>query len=265
MVSSLECFDKELERIIADKNSGSSEILFSLNGLFKKHFGRINNINPLINRLQKEFKSFQNIQSYLKDVKTLIRKGALTKQFFENYSSAHSNVYRKIFKSALPFLKRKKKILTLSNSKTIFEVLRMLHKSNSQLAVIVCESRPKFEGRILAKKLAEDNINTTIITEAMIAKFIPKCDCVITGADTVLKNKSIVNKVGSLQTAILCRYFNRPFYVLADKSKFTNTAKLSQHFQDEKEIWARIPAGIRMENLYFEIVPKELITKIFTS
>ena len=261
---SLKQFNKELEKLIADKISGSADILFSLNNLFEKNFDRIDDFIPVINNLKKEFRTFQNIRHYLINVKALAEKGTLTKQFFKSYLSSAEDTQHEIFEHAFPFLKGKKKILTLSNSGTVFEFLKLMKKSKKNISVVVCESRPKLEGRILAKKLTDKNIKVTIITEAMLAQYIPKCDCALIGADAVLKNKSVVNKIGSLQTAILCRYFKKPFYVAADKSKFTSVSNANQRVHDDKEIWGKMPQGIKTENFYFEVVPKELITKIFT-
>ena len=77
-------------------------------------------------------------------------------------------IYDRIFANSLPYLKNKRSILTISNSKTVFEILRRLRTENCKL-LTVSESRPKLEGRILAKKLNKEKISVELITEAMSA------------------------------------------------------------------------------------------------
>ena len=253
-----------LNKILADKTSGSADLLLELNKFFKKYFHEIEKPVPLIEKIAARFQTFQNIQLYLKEMKRPAVNGRLNQEFFTKYEDASQDVYQKMFVNALPYLKNKKKILTISNSRTVFEILKRLGAVNKNLSVVLCESRPKFEGRVLAKKLLNENINTEVITEAMTAKYISGCGCVLIGADSVLKNSSIVNKVGSLQAAILCKYYKKPFYVLADKSKFSSKKTMKQRSESRNEIWQNAPHKAALKNFYFETVPPKLISKIIT-
>jgi translation initiation factor 2B subunit (eIF-2B alpha/beta/delta family) len=72
----------------------------------------------------------------------------------------------------------------------------------------VAESRPKNEGRILAKRLIKKGIPVEYITDFSAATYIPRIDAAIIGADKILANGNIVNKMGSKTLAVLCRYYN---------------------------------------------------------
>ena len=255
--------DVALKRILSDKTSGSGELLLKLNDYLSKKQENVRNIQRSIPKLKKYFQSFENIRKYLLELNKLIRAGKLSPNFFTNFSSeTRSN--NKIFVNALSYFKRHKIILTISNSKTVFGLLTRIQKVNRNLKVIVCESRPKLEGRIMASSLAKVGIKVQLITESMTAEFVHKSDAVLIGADVVLKSGDVINKVGSKTLAILCKEFKKPFFIAADKSKFSGKNKFVQREEDRKEIWRHAPKDITIRNRYFEIIPKSYITKIFT-
>jgi len=255
--------ETELNKILADKTSGSVELLERINFFLHKNYNQIPNKLSIISSLQQHFKSFENIQSYLKKLKLLIQQDSLSINFFKKFKINSSSTFNKIYSNALPFLKKKKTILTISNSTTVFETINRL-PTKDKLHLIICESRPKLEGRSLAKKLIHEKIKVELITEALAGNYIQKCDCVLIGADAILKNSNVVNKIGSLQLAILCRYYKKPFYVLADRSKFSSRMKSKQKKEDSDEVWKGAPKKMIIKNIYFEEIPKYLITKIIT-
>ncbi|MEW6703136.1 MAG: hypothetical protein AB1298_10530 [Bacteroidota bacterium] len=253
----------ELKRIFADKTSGSSELLEQINIFFRNNFDGIQNKPQLISLLQKKFQTFQNIQDFLEQLKLELNSGQLSEKFFRRFNKEKKTVYDKIFANAYPFLKNKKTILTISNSKTVFEIVKRLTTYNCKL-ITICESRPGLEGRILAKKLVREKIKVELITEAMIGSYIQKCDAVLIGADSVLRNRDVVNKTGSLQLAVLCKYYKKPFYVVVDKSKFSKKNSFTQNEESVEEIWKKFPKKITVKNFYFEKIPRSLITKIIS-
>ncbi|MCL6100690.1 MAG: translation initiation factor eIF-2B [Bacteroidetes bacterium] len=255
--------DASLKKILSDKTSGSGELLLKLNNYLSKKQKNVHGIQRLIPTLKKHFQSFENIQKYLLELNKLIRTGKLSSKFFLN-SDKETRSNNKKFVNALPYFKRHKIVLTISNSRTVLELLKRIRKEKRNLEVIVCESRPKLEGRIMASALAKAGIKVLLITESMMGEYVQKSDAVLIGADTVLKNGDVVNKVGSKTLAILCKEFKKPFFVAADKSKFSMKNKFVQREEDGKEIWHGAPKNIALRNRYFEIIQKSYITKIFT-
>ncbi|MCX6167800.1 MAG: hypothetical protein NTX65_00550 [Ignavibacteriales bacterium] len=250
-------------KLLSDKTSGSVDLLLKLNTFCKKYLFDVKHPLEFIQQAQIQFSSFQNIQRYLAELKSNVHSKQVIMEFFTATESKAETSYWEIYTSAMPFLQNKKSILTISNSRTVLETIRNLAKTN-YLIVTICESRPKFEGRILAKKLLSSKIKVEIITEAMAPSYVRKCDCILVGADTVLKDGSIINKVGTLQLALSGKYFKKPFYVVAEKSKFKRSLKITQRKELSNEIWNNSPKGIVLNNFYFEKIPGSLITKIFS-
>lgn len=254
----------EIQKILNDKTSGSNDLLSTVHSLLLHNSENLSELKLIVNRLKKDLPIFANIQNYLDDLERIIKKKNSVINFLQGFNQTEKKVYDYIFSNAFTYLTRKKNILTISNSKTVYEILYRLN-SVAKLSVFVCESRPKNEGRIFAKKLASKKIRTQLFTEAQAANYLEKCDCVLTGADSILKNGDVINKIGSLQLAVLCKYYGKPFYVIADKLKFSSNNKFIQAEESVKEIWEAHSKKIRIENFYFERIPKSLISKVITN
>lgn len=256
--------DAELKKNLSDKISGSSELLRKLNNYLSKNRKNTQTIKRILPKLRKHFRSFENIQKYLFELNKLVSAGKLKPEFFSNSATEARSNY-KIFIKVLPYFKMRNILLTISNSRTVLEFLKRIRKEKRNLQVIVCESRPRLEGRIMASALAKVGIKVQLITESMMSECVQKADAVLIGADTILRSGDVVNKVGSKALAILCKEFKKPFFVVADKSKFSEKNKFVQREEDRKEIWLRPPKEISIKNFYFEIIPKRYVTKIFTN
>jgi translation initiation factor eIF-2B subunit alpha len=53
-------------------------------------------------------------------------------------------------------------------------------------------------------------------------------DCVFTGADCVLENGGIVNRIGTYTAALCAKSYNKPFYVFVESLKFFKRFPLHQ-------------------------------------
>ena len=120
------------------------------------------------------------------------------------------------------------------------------------------------EGRILAEKLSKLKIDAELITEAAIALKINEAGAALIGADMILKNGNVINKTGSLTLATVCKFNSIPFYVAADKAKFSHNNKFEQKEMPHKEIWRHSNSKIKIKNFYFEEIDKKFISRIFT-
>ncbi|MCL5028243.1 MAG: hypothetical protein M1480_04380 [Bacteroidetes bacterium] len=255
-----------LQKILNDKTSGSSEILINLNNYFKKIIVEPDKFRLTIQLAKKKFSHFSSIDNYLKSLEKIysIKDQNELKDFINSFDKEHQTKYQQLYKNAKPILQNIKTVIAISNSKTLIEVFKLWRKDNKQLKVIVCESRPKNEGRIFAKVLLKENIKVEFITDFMISLYIPKVDAVILGADSILKNGSIINKVGSYTAAVICRHFKKPCYVLTTKEKLSSKLTFNQKEQSKSEVWNYKHKSLTIKNLYFEEVPKKYITKIIS-
>ncbi len=260
--SSVNNFDK----ILSDNISGSSELVLKLNNYVKQNADDKDELVKIIETAKQNFSSFEIIQSYIKSLQRIVNEkdSKAIIDFTISFENMQVNKYIRLYENAKSYLKRYNYVLTLSNSKTITDVFKLWKNDNPKLRVVVSESRPKNEGRILAKKLIKNDIKVDFITEALLENFVPKIDAVIISADKVLKNGNIVNKIGSKLTAILCKHYKRPFIILGTKDKFSSNSYFNPKNENPDEVWKFSNQSLKIYNRYFEVVEGNLITKIFT-
>jgi translation initiation factor 2B subunit (eIF-2B alpha/beta/delta family) len=217
-------------------------------------------------KAKKYLPHFASVKNYISFVEKLLKRGNDNKLevFIRLFNEVHLSKYQQLYENAKPFLKDVNSVLTISNSGTIFEILKLLAIDQKNLRVFISESRPRNEGRLLAKALLKENISVELITDAAISTCIGKVDAVILGADAVLKTGDVINKTGSMAAALLCKYYKKPVYIITTNEKFLSKKSFKQDRQNEDEVWNFKNKNLKISNYYFEEIPKDLITKIIT-
>ena len=256
----------KLNKILDDKIHGSSELAAKLNEYLFSIRNNPNQIKESIRQAQKKLGHFEIINSYINELGKIISKKDETDiiNFLTNYSGKEEKKVEVVFRKIYPVLKNINRVITLSKSKTVIDVLKLWYKKNKKIKVIVCESRPKYEGRLTALDLVNAGIRVELITDTMMGIYISKVDAAIIGADSVLKNGKVVNKVGSKALALFCKEYKKPFYVVTTRSKFSKRKSFKAKNENSKEIWNKSVNNLKVNNVYFEEVEKKFITKIFT-
>ena len=156
-----------------------------------------------------------------------------------------------------------KRLMTHSLSSTVLAVFQQLRGQG--LEVIVTESRPLNEGHLLAKRLSEWAIPTTLITDAQMGLFGTQADAVIVGADTLLQDGGVINKVGTYLLALVARDQGIPFYVCCESFKRLTKGMETPELEhmEAAELGAPPLPGVDVQNVYFDITPARLVNAWF--
>lgn len=159
---------------------------------------------------------------------------------------------------------------------TALAPIKTAHSQGKAVHVLVDETRPFFQGaRLTAWELQNAGISQTLITDSMAGYFMRRgdVDCVIVGADRIVANGDVANKIGTYSLAVLAQAHGLPFYVAAP----TSTIDLSLSTGDDIPIEQRdphevthvggqllAPAGVEAAHPAFDVTPHHLITAIIT-
>ena len=151
-------------------------------------------------------------------------------------------------------------VMTHSLSSTIVECFRQLGGKN--VHAIITESRPGFEGRILAELLVENAVSAKFITDAQMGLFVAEADFILIGADSILADGSVVNKAGTYLLALAAEVVETPVYVCAEtfKQSFTLAEAIELEEKSGEELGLAILPHITPVNIYFDITPAALIS-----
>lgn len=246
--------ERKFLRILNDKTSGSSELLHKLVNFFYIKIMDGFSISEEITIAEKMLGHFAIIKNELNRLKALLKTGEKEKllSYLSTLKNNEENIYRKIFDSIPDSVKKYNEILTLSNSQTVYEVLKYWKQLRKKMSVVILESQPGGEGKLMFKKLQKVGIDALVKKDSFLTICLEKADILLLGCDMILKNGEIINKVGSRNAAIIAKYLNKPVVVVSSKLKKSNSRyyKIAGRTPDEKD--------------NFEKVEKELITYLIT-
>jgi methylthioribose-1-phosphate isomerase len=159
---------------------------------------------------------------------------------------------------------------------TALAPIRAAHEQGRSIHVFVDETRPFMQGaRLTAWELQRAGVPLTLITDNMAGYFMRRgeVDCVIVGADRVVANGDIANKIGTYSLAVLAKAHSIPFYVAAPSSTvdfgLPNGDAIPIEQRDPAEVTslngqAIAPNGVQAAHPAFDVTPHELITAIIT-
>jgi translation initiation factor 2B subunit (eIF-2B alpha/beta/delta family) len=155
-------------------------------------------------------------------------------------------------------------VLTYSNSTTVTAALHHARAEGHLDRVLLSEARPAYDGRPLARSLAEVGVAIDYSTDMGLFAKLREADLVVLGADAVFP-MHFLNKIGTHALAELAQVRNVPCFALCAVNKFLPTAatgllRISKHPGDE--VWPVSAAGIRVHNDYFEEIPLSLLNGV---
>lgn len=163
-----------------------------------------------------------------------------------------------------PLLEGRDQLVTVSSSSTLQGALAFLAGSGRQISVTCAESRPMFEGRMLAERLAAEGLRVRLASDAAVYGEVTGSCVVAVGVDAV-RPSAITNKVGTWALALAARERGAPFYVVAERAKFL-PGEVGRRVRSESpdELWPGAPPTVEVVNRYFEEVPIQLVDAVVT-
>lgn len=153
------------------------------------------------------------------------------------------------------------RVLTLSRSGTVLAALRAADPEE----VVVAESRPAREGVGVAEALAAEGVDVTLLVDAAVAHHLAGggVDAVLVGADSVLADGGIVNKVGTRAAALAAAREGVALYAVAARDKVVAGTELHQETGDEREVYDG-EAAVTVAAPRFDVTPADLVAGVVT-
>lgn len=119
-------------------------------------------------------------------------------------------------------------VLTHGWSSVVSSLLIQAAK-DTHFEIIILEGRPDAGGAKAAANIyAKAGIPTTVVLDSAMAYVMERVDMVIVGAEGVVENGGIINKLGTYTLAIAAKELGKPFYVAAESFKFARLYPLNQ-------------------------------------
>jgi translation initiation factor 2B subunit (eIF-2B alpha/beta/delta family) len=152
------------------------------------------------------------------------------------------------------------RVLTLSRSGTVLDALLTATPG----AVFVAESRPAREGVGVAERLAEAGIDATLCVDAAMGDVVSKdIDTVLVGADSVLADGTVVNKVGTRLAALAAADADADCYAVCARDKIVPGTDVDTAVGPPEAVYDGA-ADVSVYNPTFEATPGGLFTAVVT-
>jgi methylthioribose-1-phosphate isomerase len=145
-----------------------------------------------------------------------------------------------------------------------------------QISVYSCETRPLLQGaRLTSWELMQAGIDVTLICDSMAGHVMRTrgVDMVIVGADRIVRNGDVANKIGTYSLAIVAEKHGVPFYVAAPLSTIDPNISRGEDIpieeRDPKEVTEGFgkrtaPEGVNVYSPAFDMTPSSLVCGIIT-
>ena len=159
---------------------------------------------------------------------------------------------------------------------TALAPLYTAHERGRSFRVYVGETRPLLQGaRLTAWELQKAGIDVTLLCDSMGGSLMKsgRVELVITGADRIVANGDVANKIGTYGVAVLAKAHGIPFYVAAPSSTFDlstpdgSRIPIEERNPDEIRRGFGVPTAPPDVNCYcpaFDVTPAELVRGIIT-
>lgn len=145
-----------------------------------------------------------------------------------NLSEMSKTSRSEIAQHALSFIGDEKTILIHGYSRVVLAALAHAADNGKRFSVMVTESRPDCAGYRTVDELTKIGVPCTLICDSAVARFMEDIDLVLFGAEAVMESGGIVNKIGTLQLAMVAKLLKKPVYVAAESYKFSQNYPLRQ-------------------------------------
>ncbi|NBC16722.1 MAG: NUDIX domain-containing protein [Bacteroidetes bacterium] len=153
-------------------------------------------------------------------------------------------------------------VLTLSRSGTVVAALR---QADPPPRILIAASAPGREGAAVAEALSYEGIDVTLLPDAAVATILARgdVDVVLVGADTVLPNGDVVNKVGTRAAALSAHTHQIPCYVATATDKVSTDATLHLEDADPADVYDG-DAILNIVAPRFEVTPMRYFSGLIT-
>ncbi|MBS36773.1 MAG: S-methyl-5-thioribose-1-phosphate isomerase [Thiotrichales bacterium] len=161
--------------------------------------------------------------------------------------------------------------LAVSGLGTATAPLYLSHEAGVEFKVFADETRPLLQGaRLTAWELSQAGIDVTLLCDNAAASLMARggIDLVLVGTDRVAANGDVANKIGTLGLAVMCDYFDIPFYVACPSSTYDAATPSGDLIEIERrsdtEVVGPNTADVQAYNPAFDVTPARLVTGLIT-
>ncbi|KAK9070175.1 hypothetical protein SSX86_010575 [Deinandra increscens subsp. villosa] len=172
-------------------------------------------------------------------------------------------------------------LLTYGSSSAVEMILLHAHELGKRFRVVIVDSRPKLEGRLLLRRLVGKGISCTYVHINATSFIMHEVTRVFLGASSVLANGTVYSRVGTACVAMVANACGVPVIVCCEAYKFHERVQLDSiccnelgdpdaiskvHGRDEVNHLKDIAdnENLQLLNLTYDVTPSDYVSMIIT-
>nr|GMD55306.1 translation initiation factor eIF-2B subunit delta-like isoform X1 [Ipomoea batatas] len=143
-------------------------------------------------------------------------------------------------------------LLTYGSSSAVEMIFLHAHELGRDFRVIVVDSRPKLEGRLLLRRLVAKGIDCTYTHINAVSYIMHEATRVFLGVASILSNGTVYSRVGTACVAMVAHQFRVPVLICCEAYKFHERVQLDSICSNElgdPEAIANVPGGKAVKHL----------------
>lgn len=201
----------------------------------------------------------------------LIKK---TRQAAFEFANENYRKYKIIGKNMASLLNDGDTLLTHCFAGTVVGTLLLAcREMNKNITVVCTETRPYWQGARLTASVVHDmGFDVTVISDNMVATAMQQLgiNVFFSASDVITMNGDVINKVGTLQIALLCKHFNIPYYCTGTPDhEHKNIDSVTIEFRNPELVLMSMDKKLTMDGVKgyypaFDITPAQYVTGIVT-
>lgn len=172
-------------------------------------------------------------------------------------------------------------LLTYGLSSAVEMILLHAHELGKQFRVVIVDSRPKLEGRLLLRRLVGKGLRCTYTHINAVSYIMHEVTRVFLGASSILSNGTVYSRVGTASVAMVAHEFHVPVIVCCEAYKFHERVQLDSICSNElgdPDAISKVPGRVEINyldnwssygnlqllNLYYDATPSDYVSMIIT-
>ncbi|WOL19605.1 hypothetical protein Cni_G28407 [Canna indica] len=172
-------------------------------------------------------------------------------------------------------------LLTYGLSSVVEMILVYAHEMGKEFRVVIVDSRPKLEGKILLRRLVSKGLNCTYTHINATSYIMHEVTRVFLGAASVLSNGTVYSRVGTACVAMVANAFRVPVLICCEAYKFHERVQLDSICSNElgdPDVILKFPGQIDLNhldnwadnenlqllNLNYDATPSDYVSMIIT-
>jgi translation initiation factor eIF-2B subunit delta len=189
----------------------------------------------------------------------------LTVEAIERVVTAVEEGKERAASRAADFLADDGVLFTHDFSSTVLSAVETAVDDGATFEVYVSESRPRYLGRKMARKLAaHDGVDVTLAVDAASGHYLAACDRVVVGMDCIVED-TLYNRVGTYPLATAADHQDVPMTVVGAHSKFVDGGfAFENDFRSPSEVLREPTDEFTVGNPAYDATPTALLDTVVT-